>query len=142
MSSAPIKDHLGVTVAKEESDDPKKLRNPIPRTKGENLRELVGWIAGSDTAAPVISDSRQLTTLGEVIATPQALNALRAGGNLESAKQLTAGEENRIATNFTKASYFLDEVLKDAHRYKKSKKIQSLFKRCEATLSEIKKTLT
>jgi ParB-like nuclease family protein len=142
MSSAPLKKYIGITSAKEETERPTALATPVPKARAENLKEFVSWIAGSEDRPAVISDSREITTLGEVVAAPQALSILRMSRNLESAKQLTGGEETRLLQHLLKASYHLDEALKDAHRHKRSSRVSSALQRCDETISELRKALT
>lgn len=141
MSSAPLKEHIGIATAKEETDKPAALAAPVPKAKGQSLKEFVTWIAGSEDQPPVINDSREITTLGEVVAAPAALSLLRMNGSLEAARQLTSGEENRLMQHLMKASYHLDEALKDAHRHRKSRRIESAFRRCDETMAELRKAL-
>ncbi len=142
LSSAPLKEHIGITPSKEKAENPALLNNPVPKGRESQLREFVSWIAGTDDQSPVISDSRELTTLGAVVSAPQALALLRVSRNLEAARQLTAGEETRMLEHLAKASYHLDEALKDAHRHKKSKKVESGVRRCEETVAALRKVLT
>jgi len=60
---------------------------PIPEEKRNSLAEVLSYIFGSGEQAPVINDSRQISALGNVIAEPAGLKALRDGESLELAKQ-------------------------------------------------------
>ena len=60
---------------------------PIPQDKQGQLAEVLGYIFGSGDQAPVINDSRQISALGNVIAEPAGLKALRDGETLDHAKQ-------------------------------------------------------
>jgi len=60
---------------------------PIPEDKVGELAELIGYIFGNGEREPAISDSRQISQLGNVIAEPKGLDALRAGETLAAAKQ-------------------------------------------------------
>jgi hypothetical protein len=142
LSSAPLKEHIGITASKEKTDRPSVLVAPVPKARADNLKEFVSWIAGADEQSPVISDSREITTLGAVVAAPPALALLRVSRNLEAARQLTAGEETRILEHLAKASYHLDEALKDAHRHKKAKKVDVGVRRCEETVAALRKALS
>lgn len=61
---------------------------PIPTEKATELREALGWIFGSEELPPIISDSRQIAKLGNVIASSAGLEAIRKGKNLEEATQI------------------------------------------------------
>ena len=139
---ASLTNRSPITASKEKTDRPSVLVAPVPKARADNLKEFVSWIAGVDEQSPVISDSREITTLGAVVAAPPALALLRVSRNLEAARQLTAGEETRILEHLTKASYHLDEALKDAHRHKKAKKVDVGVRRCEETVAALRKALS
>jgi hypothetical protein len=118
---------------------PMELRNPISHKKADSLDELIGFIHGTNKASAVMTDSRQLTKLGEVLSEEKAYRYLKINRNLEQAYQLTGGEERRLLDNLEHAGYYLDEALSDAHRHKGSSKVVSAIKRCTETLLEILK---
>jgi len=60
---------------------------PIPSERHDQLKEALGWIYGTRKSPPVISDSRQIAKLGNVIAHPDGLKAIRAGKTLDEASQ-------------------------------------------------------
>lgn len=116
---------------------PTELRNPISRKKAEALEELIGFMHGTGKERAVMTDSRQLTKLGEILNDEAAYKSLRISRNLEQAYQLTGGEERRLLDNLEHASYFLDESLREIHRHKGSSKVASAVKRCTDTFVEI-----
>ncbi len=142
MSSGPLKEYIGISASKEKEGAPAALAFPVPKSKGGQLRELLSWLVGVDDEAPVISDSRQITSLGEVVAAPAALSLLRVSRNLGSARQLVGGEETRLIEHLTLASFHLDEALKDAHRHKASERVDATVRRCEGTIAELRKAIT
>lgn len=60
---------------------------PIPPEKHDQLKETLGWIYGTRKSPPVISDSRQIAKLGNVISHPDGLKAIRVGKTLDEASQ-------------------------------------------------------
>lgn len=116
---------------------PKAMRIPVPKGKANALRELIGFIHGTKEEEPVLTDSRQLTKLADVLDNKEAYNHLKNFRNLEQAFQLSGGEERRLIGNLNKASVYLDDALRDAHRYKQSKKVARLVERCMETMLEI-----
>lgn len=116
---------------------PKEMAKPIAKGKASALEELIGFIHGTQEIEPVITDSRQLTKLAEIFDNKEAYIHLRTFRNLEQAYQLSGGEERRLIDNLNKANVFLDDALRDAHRYKKSKKVAKLVERCMETMLEI-----
>jgi hypothetical protein len=113
---------------------PTELRMPVPQKKAVALEELIGYIHGTNKAQAVLTDSRQLTKLGEVLSSKPAYNLLRNSRNLDQAFQLTGGEERRLIDNLNQASFYLDESLRDAHRHKGSSSVASAVKRCAETI--------
>jgi hypothetical protein len=141
MVSAPLREHMGITSAKERSEKPKELRRPVPAGKAKELREFVSWVGGTKETKPVIAESREITTLGEVVASPEALKVLRATRSLDAARQLTQGEEVRLLTHIRKAALHLDEALKDAHRHRTSAILESALTGVEDALRGLRKVL-
>lgn len=142
MASGPLKEYIGISASKEKEEKPAVLASPVPKAKAGQLKELISWLVGVEGAAPVISDSRQITTLGDVVASQPALSLLRVSRSLSSARQLVGGEETRLLEHLTKASFHLDEALKDAHRHKSSARVQETIGRCEGSLVELRRAIT
>lgn len=64
--------------------------DPVPEDKTEELKEVIQWVFGDEEHESLISDSRQISQLGNVVATEVGLDALRQGKTLEEAKQSIA----------------------------------------------------
>jgi hypothetical protein len=86
MNSPKIREHIGAPLGSRLSPG----GDPIPAEKVDELRETIGWIFGDENQEPRITDSRQISTLGNVMAMPIGLAALRDGDTLEQAKQKVA----------------------------------------------------
>ena len=63
--------------------------HPIPDDKEDQLKELLTWIFGDTDHGidPIISDSRQINMLANVVGNDIGLQAIRSGESLELAKQ-------------------------------------------------------
>jgi hypothetical protein len=83
MSSPKLREHVGAPLGTQYVHG----CNPIPPERQEELREVLGFIFGSENRPAVIQDSRQITKLGIVVASDEGLKALRAGETLDAAKQ-------------------------------------------------------
>src|SRR5262249_2764707 len=73
--------------------------NPVPKSKLNELRELLVWLYGSKKAnkPPVIrTQSPDLNTLRSVVSSPSALSALRRGYSLDRAHDVSVGEAERF----------------------------------------------
>jgi len=112
---------------------PVELQLPVPEEKAGALEELIGFIHGTRKVTRVLNDSRQLTRLGEILENEEALRQLRLSRNLELAHALTGGEERRLVDNLHRASFYLDEALRDAHRHTESKVVsESVFRSAQS----------
>lgn len=83
LSSTRVREHVGAPLGS-------RLvlgEDPIPSDKTEELTEVLRWIFGDEDHEPVISDSRQMSQLGNVISSEVGIAALRSGETLEEAKQ-------------------------------------------------------
>jgi len=61
--------------------------SPIPLERAPELKELVTWLYGDGEVEPVIGESRDISKLGNVVASKTGLSALREGVSLEAAVQ-------------------------------------------------------
>ena len=82
MSSPALRTHIGAPGTSE--IEPGKA--PIPQGKIRELHEVLGWIFGSKTKDPLVTDSRQMGGLGRVVQNDAGLAALRAGASIEGAQ--------------------------------------------------------
>lgn len=133
LSDPRLTDFIGLNKDK----TPIELKEPISKKKADALEELIGFIHGTDQIEAVITDSRQLSKLGEILDNKDAYNHLKRLRNFDQAYQLSGGEERRLIDNLTKASVYLDYALPDALRHKKSLKVAQWVKRCYETILEI-----
>jgi hypothetical protein len=83
MSNTKIRDFVGAPIASKLTSG----SDPVPATKTSELKELLGWVFGTEDADKVLTDSRDINKLGGVIDSPVGLAALRAGGSLAEAQQ-------------------------------------------------------
>lgn len=113
MSSRPLKIHIGLATELQATTDPKDLKTPVPEDKLVELSELVSWVAGDSSTPAVISDSRQITDLGSVVGTNEALDHLRDTRDLTGAHDLTDGAADRVIKSLLQAQKKLESALRD-----------------------------
>jgi hypothetical protein len=82
MGNTKLRDHIGAPLGSRMGIN----HQPIPHERVDELRELVTWVFGDEDHEPVITDSRQMSQLGNVVANDVGLGALRGGHTLEEAK--------------------------------------------------------
>jgi hypothetical protein len=75
MSSPHLRAHISAPGGR----DVEPTLQPIPSDKLGELKELVGWIFGSEDSTAIVEDSRQISSLGRIVANPSGLQAIRSG---------------------------------------------------------------
>jgi hypothetical protein len=114
---------------------------PIPREKERNLKEALGWIYGTPTSSPVISDSRQIAKLGNVIANSDGLKAIRAGKSLDEANQAIqdAGVDplKRLILQLKTANSALVASLEVVAEYSDEEDVREIYEKLTETLGSI-----
>lgn len=83
MSTPKLRDHIGAPLGSKTEPGV----SPVPAERAAELRELITWIYGDGETEPVIGESREISKLGNVVASPVGLAALRHGDSLEMAVQ-------------------------------------------------------
>ncbi len=83
MGNAALRDHAGVPAATQTTPG----FDPVAVDKLDGLREVLTWVFGSAGQERVISDSRQIGRLGQVVGTKVGVDSLRAGETLDQAFQ-------------------------------------------------------
>ena len=99
--------HLGITP--EGSLKP----NPVPKSKLDELSELMTWIYGrkSTTTEPLIRrQNPDLNNLRVVLGKPAALSLLRAGYSLDRAFEFSLGDQRRFREALTSAKEELQQA--------------------------------
>jgi len=95
------------------------MPNPVPQSKVDALREVLTWIFGDGTKRPVITDSREITDfLSHIVASEEALDHLRATGDLVASYDRSDGEEILLMKLIKAANSKLEGALGVAHRHK------------------------
>ncbi|SEP77305.1 hypothetical protein [Microlunatus flavus] len=125
MGSTKIRNHVGAPLGSQTVIG----KDPIPVDKADELREVIRWVFGDEEHESLISDSRQISQLGNAVASEVGLEALRDGKTLEEAKQriqekgldplkaltlkLTAARSSLTAASSDVAEFGLDKEIRD-----------------------------
>jgi hypothetical protein len=83
MSNTKLRDHVSAPLGSRLNPG----QTPIPTEQTDELKELLGWIFGTGSEQPLISDSRDISKLGGVIGSDVGLASVRSGDTLEQALQ-------------------------------------------------------
>lgn len=144
MGSTKIRNHVGAPLGSRTEVGV----DPIPSDKSAELKEMIQWVFGDEEREPVVSDSRQIPQLGNVIANDVGLSVLRQGKTLEEAKQtiqavgldplesltrrLTAGRNSLSA-----ASSDIAEFAADAQIQTLVADVESIVESLRSTIDEV-----
>ncbi len=135
VSDPNIREFLGIELDSSEE----QLAKPISPKHRERLEEVLSWIFGDSDNRPVLDDSRQLISLGRVIANSEGLNYLRSTRDLEYALELIGGEEQRALDNLRSAKLHLDRAIPDVIRHAKNEEVAVAFEKCWDVAKEMAK---
>ena len=113
MSSPKLREHVGAPLGSRLEPG----HDPIPDDKTDELKEVITWVYGYEATPPLISDSREISKLGNVIATDVGLRAIRDGESLEVALQRTrdaeANPRQRLLSRLRAGRNSLSSALED-----------------------------
>jgi hypothetical protein len=126
MSSPKLRAHIGAPLGSQTVPGV----DPIPTSMLGNLGEMVTWVFGEGSTQPVIRDSREITKLGNVVASDIGLRALRQGESLEQAvqriKDAEDDPEDRLVKRLRAGRNSLLAALDDIADYTESPEVRSL----------------
>ncbi|MCL1870852.1 MAG: hypothetical protein FWF90_10630 [Promicromonosporaceae bacterium] len=138
MGNTKLRDHIGAPLGSrlEPGDD------PVPAGKINELKEVISWVFGDEDAEPVITDSRQMSALGNVVASEVGLSALRSGKSLDEAKQQvqSAGMDprERLVKRITAATNALGAASDDLAEYASDKQVVGLLSDLESLVESMR----
>ena len=142
MSNTKLRDHVGVPLGSRLSID----EDPVPEDKTTELSELVSWIFGDEENEPLITDSRQTSGLGNVVASDVGLAALRAGDSLEEAKQRVSAAgmdpRERLVSRLTAGRNALSSASDDLTTYAEDSQVQELVDDVEAQVESLRNMIS
>lgn len=138
MRNSKLREHVGAPIGSQLQPGEK----PIPSDKIEELKEVLEFIFGSDDKEPVITDSRQITSLANVVANPAGLAVLREGKSLEEAKQkIAAGGQSpqeRLINRLTAGKNALIAAGEDIAIFNGESNIKTIIDEIESALQTLK----
>jgi hypothetical protein len=107
------------------------------RTK-KNFRDLLSFLFGDSRHRAVIRDSRQLTTLGRVLRSPDGLEVLRQTRDLSQALEAAAGKRARLISRLNQAQGVLRSSKQDLSLFADDADVIRLLDECQAELDELR----
>lgn len=133
LNNANIRKHVGLDLDK----SMEKLKKPIPSKKADELANFISYLHGTAEIQPVFTDSRNISRLGEILASPEARNILHTTRDFELAYRSTGGEEKTLINNLETAHISLTEAYKTVYRYCENKQVARLVELCFGTMEQI-----
>jgi hypothetical protein len=122
-----VKKYLDINILAE----PDAARNPVPKSKQQQLANFALWLFGNESRPPIVRDSRQVDEFGRILESTKAVQYLERTPrpNFEMASQLAGGDEPELVRLVEEAADNIEAALSRAHRYTKSKKLRAAAKR-------------
>jgi hypothetical protein len=130
MNSQALREHIKAPKPADVSTD----AGPLPADSAEHTKELLLWLFGDADTDPVIGESRDITDLGKVVASPDGLAILRETRDLQSALVASGGLEDRLRQRLKVAIGALEAAAVDIHAYRNDEGVQDLLAQCTAAL--------
>lgn len=141
MSNTKLRDHVGAPLGSRLESG----KDPIPASKTKELGELLAWVFGDEENEPKITDSRQMSMLGNVAANEVGLKALRQGQSLDEARQKVqaAGMDprDRLVQRLTAAKNALNHATDDLSEHARDANVQALIADIEALVESLRNTV-
>jgi hypothetical protein len=110
LNRTGIRDFIGARTV----NAVKEKQQQLPDDKIQAFAELASWLYGVGGEEKIISDTRQLTELAEVLRAPAALSELRRSRELTAAYALTPGPPKRLLKQLATAVGHLRSVANSA----------------------------
>jgi hypothetical protein len=129
-----IKRYLGIPEKLKDAD----VKEPIPRGKYENLKNLFSLVFGEGKEKrSVLHESRDITNfLSHILANKDATEYLISTRDLSSAYEQSDGEENMVKKHLVNANRKLEAVLGIVHRHKTPDVLDEITK-CKETVDRL-----
>jgi hypothetical protein len=133
MNSVGLREHIGAPAPSEIKPRKRVLR----KSKKKEVAEVFSWLFGDETTEPVIKESRQISSLGEVVASTQALKVLRNTRNLEEAMMASGGVRARLLNRLRSAAQALGQAELDIHNFRTDAEVARALDDCNEALKRL-----
>jgi hypothetical protein len=141
MGSVKLRDHLGAPLGSQLAPG----SDPVPEGKSRELAEVITWIFGSNDEEPKITDSRQISQLGNVVGNEVGLKSLRDGDSLEQAKQkiLASGmaPKDRLISRLNTAKNALISSTDDLSEFVTDPQVRSIIDDIGSAIESLRSTI-
>lgn len=135
MQSVPIRAHIG-------APDPRDVRpgeDPLPHERQDEVSEVLLWLFGDEQGnGRAIAESRDIRRLAHVLEAPEAVEVLRATGDLVAAEEAVGGTLSRLLSRLVVARKNLDAATQDIDAHPNDRQVLALIAECEGALTRLK----
>jgi hypothetical protein len=118
---------------------------PISKSKKPQLEDLITWLFGGPRDADggqsqeaAITDSRQITRLGRVVANERGLAALKEGLDLEAAEHAGEDPADALVERLQEAKDALTEALANSGQGEPPARASTLLSECQQLLEQLR----
>jgi len=134
MNSPGLRDHIGAPSPADVN--PKK---PVLKpSKKKEVAELFSWLFGTGSEEAVLTDSRQISDLGQVVASAEGLDALRATRRLDDAMLASGGVRDRLLRRLETATTALETAELDIESYRDDPAVDAALDQCAEALKRLR----
>lgn len=133
LQVASVPAFLGI----EFSGNPATLKTPVPEDHLAQLGEFLVWVFGTEERPALFSDSRKLTSFGDVLKAEDAMSYLRSTPQPEFdvALRLAHGGRGQVLRNLAGAAVLLEQVAGQIVDYADDPKVADEAVRCGRRLT-------
>lgn len=119
--------------------DPTKSRHPVPHKRLDDFEYFIKWTFGTETTAPVVTDSRQLTKWGRILQSTEAVRYLKAAPDprFERAYFKSGGQVDSLQDALYAAADRLEEAVPIVSEHKTNRDVKTAVQKCTSFLIQI-----
>lgn len=112
--------------------EPTKAKQPVPKSKLQNLANFALWLFGDENTNPIVAESRRVDDFGKILESKKAIEYLETAErpNFETAFNYAGGDEPELVRLLNRAADNVELALGRVHLHKKSTELQAAVRRC------------
>ena len=134
MNSVGLRRHIAAPAP----TDVAKGKSVLKANKKRETAELFSWLFGDAADTAVISDSRQISDLGNVVSSPEALAVLRDTRNLDDALLASGGTRSRLLRRLATCIGALEKAELDIGTFRDDPEVRQELDRCAEALARLR----
>ena len=122
IRSDGVRKYLSINI----EADAKTAKNPVPKSKLDQLENFARWLFGDKKQEPLFTDSRRVDEFGKILSNRKAVEYLErtAKPSFGVAKRMAGVSESEVARHIETAADEAEEALRAAHTHKNSPRVK------------------